>query len=95
MVVSKLVFSFIFGFQCQTYALFADFQIKYKALNGTAPASPNKTSTEIGSASGISAGIPSYIFAEKLVPVLVDLFLQAPAVEKYIMYPEIIQSLGR
>ncbi|XP_027363554.1 protein MON2 homolog isoform X2 [Abrus precatorius] len=39
--------------------------------------------------------IPSYMFAEKLVPVLVDLFLQAPAVEKYNIYPEIIQSFGR
>ncbi|XP_065852074.1 uncharacterized protein [Euphorbia lathyris] len=40
-------------------------------------------------------GIPSYLFAEKLIPLLVDLFLQAPVVEKYMMFPEIIQSLER
>lgn len=43
----------------------------------------------------VTASTPNYMFAEKLVPLLVDLFLQAPAVEKYILYPEIIQSLGR
>lgn len=37
----------------------------------------------------------SYLFAEKLVSVLVDLFLQAPATEKYNIYPETIQGLGR
>lgn len=42
-----------------------------------------------------TAALPSYLFAEKLVPVLVDLFLRAPSIEKYIIYPEIIQSLGR
>lgn len=52
-------------------------------------------SPDSGSTAAINAGIPSYIFAEKLVPVLVDLFLQAPTAEKYIVYPEVIQSLGR
>ncbi|KAF7805180.1 protein MON2-like protein isoform X1 [Senna tora] len=81
--------------QARSSDVIPDFEIKYKALNGTAPESPDKTSIGTGSTAAIMAGIPSYIFAEKLVPVLVDLFLQAPAVEKYIMYPEIIQSLGR
>ncbi|KAK7391922.1 hypothetical protein VNO78_20346 [Psophocarpus tetragonolobus] len=67
-----------------------------QATYGATPISPNEVAASPGSGStaGIT-GIPSYIFAEKLVPVLVDLFLQAPAVEKYIIYPEIIQSLGR
>ncbi|KHN16173.1 Protein MON2 like [Glycine soja] len=70
-----------------------DSQVNYDAPNGATPISPNKIAVSPGS--GSTAAIPSYIFAEKLVPVLVDLFLQAPAVEKYIIYPEIIQSLGR
>ncbi|KAH6772485.1 ARM repeat superfamily protein [Perilla frutescens var. frutescens] len=35
------------------------------------------------------------LFAEKLVPILVDLFLQAPLKEKYNIFPNVIQSLGR
>ncbi|KAL8528032.1 hypothetical protein ACS0TY_005737 [Phlomoides rotata] len=35
------------------------------------------------------------IFAEKLVPVIVDIFLQAPLEEKYNVFPDVIQSLGR
>ncbi|GER36682.1 ARM repeat superfamily protein [Striga asiatica] len=35
------------------------------------------------------------LFAEKLVPVLVDLFLLAPVKEKYDVFPNLIQSLGR
>ncbi|KAK7277858.1 hypothetical protein RJT34_22877 [Clitoria ternatea] len=73
-----------------------DSQVNYGAPNGATPISPNKLAASPGSGSNAAiTGIPSYIFAEKLVPVLVDLFLQAPAVEKYILYPEIIQSLGR
>ncbi|XP_014513361.1 protein MON2 homolog isoform X1 [Vigna radiata var. radiata] len=64
-----------------------DYQIKYDAPNGATPISHNEVTAP--------NAIPSYIFAERLVPVLVDLFLQAPAVQKHIMYPEIIQSLGR
>lgn len=77
--------------------MFADSQMNHEAPNGTTPISPNKVAVSPGSGStaAINPGIPSYMFAEKLVPVLVDLFLQAPAVEKYIIYPEIIQSLGR
>ncbi|KAG5004300.1 hypothetical protein JHK86_028439 [Glycine max] len=57
-----------------------DSQVNYDAPNGATPISPNKIAVSPGS--GSTAAIPSYIFAEKLVPVLVDLFLQAPAVEK-------------
>ncbi|CAN1245368.1 Protein MON2 homolog [Linum grandiflorum] len=46
------------------------------------------------SGSAVTA-VGNYSFAEKLVPVLVELLLQAPTVEKYIIFPEIIQSLGR
>ncbi|XP_047946837.1 protein MON2 homolog [Salvia hispanica] len=35
------------------------------------------------------------LFTEKLVPVLVDIFVQAPLKEKYIIFPNVIQSLGR
>ncbi|KAK7269248.1 hypothetical protein RIF29_21968 [Crotalaria pallida] len=74
-----------------------DSQGNHEASNGITPVSPNKIAASPGSGStaAINAGIPSYMFAEKLVPVLADLFLQAPAVEKYIIYPEIIQSIGR
>lgn len=37
----------------------------------------------------------NYLLADKIVPVLVDLFLHAPATEKYKIFPEIIQGLGR
>lgn len=40
-------------------------------------------------------GISSHLLGEKLVPVLVDLFQSAPAVEKYNVFPEVIQGLGR
>nr|XP_043614780.1 protein MON2 homolog [Erigeron canadensis] len=39
--------------------------------------------------------ISSDLFAEKLIPVLVDVFLQAPVAEKSITFPYIIQGLGR
>ncbi|XP_024978290.1 protein MON2 homolog isoform X2 [Cynara cardunculus var. scolymus] len=39
--------------------------------------------------------ISSDLFAEKLVPVLVDLFIQAPVAERSITFPYIIQGLGR
>ncbi|XP_057428079.1 uncharacterized protein LOC130721323 isoform X3 [Lotus japonicus] len=77
--------------------LIPDSQVKHDSENGATPGLPNKVVVSPGSRStaSINAGIPSFIFAEKLVPMLVDLFLQAPAVEKYTIYPEIIQSLGR
>ncbi|KAL9341678.1 hypothetical protein Peur_065003 [Populus x canadensis] len=67
-------------------------------LNGTASVSPKKAedpSQGSGSSTTIVAGIPSYLFAEKLVPVLLDLLLKAPTIEKHIVFPEIIQTLGR
>jgi len=76
--------------------VFADYQVKYDVPNGSTPISHNEVAASPGSGSTVAiTGLPSYIFAEKLVPVLVELFLQAPAVEKHIIYPEIIQSLGR
>ena len=71
---------------------------KYERSNGTS-SSPLKTSETKSpnsrSSTAITSSMPSYAFAEKLVPLLVDLFLKAPSVEKHIIYPEIIQSLGR
>ncbi|KAE9589615.1 putative mon2, dimerization and cyclophilin-binding domain, guanine nucleotide exchange factor [Lupinus albus] len=74
-----------------------DSQMNHEASNGITPVSPNTVAASpvSGSTVAINAGIPSYLFAEKLVPVLADLFLQAPASEKYIIYPEIIKSIGR
>ncbi|CAJ1976202.1 unnamed protein product [Sphenostylis stenocarpa] len=58
-------------------------EVKYDAPNGATPISSNEVAASPGSGSTAAiTGIPSYIFAEKLVPVLLDLFLQAPAVEK-------------
>ncbi|XVF06259.1 hypothetical protein REPUB_Repub06bG0032300 [Reevesia pubescens] len=73
-------------------------KMKYEKPNGTASASVQKAevlSPTSGSAPAATVNIPSYVFAEKLIPVLVDLMLQAPAIEKYIIFPEVIQSLGR
>ncbi|KAL2942428.1 Protein MON2-like protein [Bienertia sinuspersici] len=55
--------------------------------------------TEDSVESGITAtslsGIQYSIFSERLIPLLIDLFLRAPDSEKYILYPEVIQALGR
>ncbi|XP_058754253.1 uncharacterized protein LOC131627411 isoform X2 [Vicia villosa] len=74
-----------------------DSSVNNESPNGSIPISRDiiAVSPDSGSTAAINACIPSYIFAEKLVPVLVDLFLQAPTAEKYIVYPEVIQSLGR
>ncbi|CAK9187179.1 unnamed protein product [Ilex paraguariensis] len=69
-----------------------------EAPNGTAATSPKQV--EVSSLSSASttaavAGDSNHLFAEKLVPVLVDLFLQVPSVEKYNIFPEIVQGLGR
>jgi hypothetical protein len=83
------------------YALFftdANMKTIDNIPNGTAFISQTKVeapSLSSGSTTALPTGIPSYLFAEKLVPVLVDLFLQAPEIEKYIIFPELIQSLGR
>lgn len=42
-----------------------------------------------------TAGVSSHLFGEKLVPILVDIFLYAPSVERCNISPEIIQGLGR
>nr|XP_011466433.1 PREDICTED: protein MON2 homolog [Fragaria vesca subsp. vesca] len=74
----------------------AHLKIKHERPNGTASMTPGVGDSPSSlSKKSATASIPNYMFAEKLVPLLVDLFLQAPAVEKYILYPEIIQSLGR
>lgn len=49
----------------------------------------------LGSAAENAACISSPLIKEKLVPVIVELFLEAPTVEKYNAIPEIIQGLGR
>ncbi|KAJ4719601.1 Protein MON2-like protein [Melia azedarach] len=76
----------------------AHVRTKYDKPNGTAPTfseDAEASTGSSGSATTAMAAIPSLLFAEKLIPVLVDLFLQAPAVEKCIIFPEIIQNLGR
>ena len=72
--------------------------IRPEIPDGTGFLSQNKeevSSHNCGSNTSATAGISSYLFAEKLVPVLVDLFLHAPAIEKYNIFPEIVQGLGR
>ncbi|GAV64231.1 Sec7_N domain-containing protein [Cephalotus follicularis] len=71
---------------------------KYGIANGAAAESQNQSEVLLlssGSTTTVMAAIPSYLYAEKLIPILVDLLLQAPAVEKYIIFPEVIQRLGR
>ncbi|XVE62867.1 hypothetical protein DITRI_Ditri06bG0154300 [Diplodiscus trichospermus] len=72
--------------------------MKHETPNGTAPAAVQKaevTSPTFSSAPAATVNIPSYLFAEKIIPVLVDVLLQAPAAEKYIIVPEVIRSLRR
>lgn len=68
---------------------------KYATPNGTALTSPNSSEVSTGSPTVETTGATSLLFAEKIVSVLVDLFLLAPVVEKCIIYPEIIQNLER
>ncbi|XP_047315251.1 protein MON2 homolog isoform X2 [Impatiens glandulifera] len=65
--------------------------------NGSREISLNKTDTRLGPESDTStvADISSYLFAEKLIPMLVDIYLLAPAAEKYNIFPEFVQGLGR
>lgn len=44
---------------------------------------------------GVMAFSCSHLFAEKLVPIIVEIFLEAPPIEKCSIFPEIIQGLGR
>ncbi|KAI3894720.1 hypothetical protein MKX03_033369 [Papaver bracteatum] len=62
--------------------------------NGVATASQSPKSGSTTTKSG-TPSITNHLFAEKLVPVLVDLFVSAPRVEKYNIFPEIIQGFGR
>lgn len=68
---------------------------KYDTPNGTARISANSAEASSRSSTIVTTGATSHLFAEKVISVLVDLFLQAPVVEKCIIYPEIIQNLGR
>ncbi|GKV07351.1 hypothetical protein SLEP1_g19144 [Rubroshorea leprosula] len=73
-------------------------KLKHEKLNGSATASlkrdgvPSPTS---GANNATSVGVSNYLLAEKLVPILVDLLQQATTIEKYIIFPEFIQSFGR
>ncbi|KAL9267410.1 MON2-like protein [Drosera capensis] len=42
-----------------------------------------------------ASDIQTYWFAEKLIPLLVDIFLRATATEKYSILPDILQGFGR
>ncbi|KAA8544984.1 hypothetical protein F0562_019799 [Nyssa sinensis] len=71
---------------------------KSEIPNGAGYLSPNKvggSSLSSGSNTTTMTSMSGYLFAEKLVPALVDIFLQAPAFEKYKFFPVIIQGLGR
>ncbi|CAN1245358.1 Protein MON2 homolog [Linum grandiflorum] len=63
--------------------------------NGAGSGLPKQLEPSSQSSGSAVTAVGNYSFAEKLVPVLVELLLQAPTVEKYIIFPEIIQSLGR
>ncbi|GJU21353.1 hypothetical protein Tco_1154695 [Tanacetum coccineum] len=76
--------------------------VESRESNGTS--SNNQLEVESSSSSSdskkTSGGEPKIIFfsdlfAEKLLPVLVDLFLQAPLAENLIIFPYVIQGLGR
>ncbi|XP_057496302.1 uncharacterized protein LOC130781215 [Actinidia eriantha] len=71
--------------------------MKPEMLNATGPISPKEEGSCLtsGSNNSTAPGISSYLLAEKLVPVLVDLFLQAPLIERPNIFPEIVQGLGR
>lgn len=60
--------------------------------------------TKAGPSSPRAGEVPSYdmmafswshLFAEKLVPIIVELFLEAPPIERCNVFPEVIQGLGR
>lgn len=68
------------------------------AVPNSSEASHGIASNAQKKAEGSSTAGPSgssQLFAEKLIPVLVDLCIQAPAAEKYSVLPDIIQVLGR
>ncbi|CAN4110213.1 unnamed protein product [Withania somnifera] len=63
--------------------------------NGIASESVGQVEASCGNPESTTVIVSNQLFVEKLVPVLVDLFLQAPPAEKYKILPDIIQSLGR
>ncbi|KAI8555868.1 hypothetical protein RHMOL_Rhmol05G0207500 [Rhododendron molle] len=66
-----------------------------KMIKHQMPDSSSANTEDPSLSSGTMASIPGYLLAEKLVPVLVDLFLQAPALEKCTIFPEIVRGLAR
>uniref|UniRef100_A0A803KPK7 Protein MON2 homolog n=1 Tax=Chenopodium quinoa TaxID=63459 RepID=A0A803KPK7_CHEQI len=70
---------------------------KRESPNGVMSTSPRLTKDSVESeiVTTSMSGVQCSIFSEKLIPVFVDLFLRAPDSEKYIIYPEVIQALGR
>lgn len=52
----------------------------------------NDSGTKLDSMLDCSWGI---LFVEKLVPIIVNLFLEAPQNERFSASPELIQGLGR
>lgn len=73
-------------------------KLKHGKSNGVATASSKRdrvSSTSSGATKAESVGIPSYLLAEKLIPILAGLLQQTTMIEKYIIFPEFIQSFGR
>jgi hypothetical protein len=52
----------------------------------------NDSGTKLDSGVGCGWGL---LFVEKLVPIIVNLFLEAPPNERFTSSPEVIQGLGR
>lgn len=69
--------------------------IKHEMPDSSSPGTEDPSLSSGSNTYGTMASIPSYLLAEKLVPVLVDLFLRAPALEKCTIFPEIVQGLAR
>lgn len=63
--------------------------------NGIASPSLSKAELDSHSSKTKTMCISSNVFPEKVIPLLVDISLQAPTVEKHIILPEIVESLGR
>jgi hypothetical protein len=76
--------------------------------NETASKESNSNLSNIWSADALKKALPdpvfnlhspspcfTHLFGEKLLPVLISIFIGAPASEKCIASPEIIQALGR
>ncbi|KAF9606220.1 hypothetical protein IFM89_023803 [Coptis chinensis] len=75
-------------------------KLKSNSPNGVALKSKNKSEEpgsnfDVATAEHTESWLSSHLLGEKVVPMLVDLFQSAPAVEKYNIFPEVIQGLGR